>query len=320
MGQRMKPFIILFLNLLLCQSILAPPPPVDYGDSELSLKDVEQLLELYDYEDGLTIDEPQVEIGTLSPIRHKAAIPEPEHTNIFSAEHELPPQKPLPRLPLPPDALGPQTQRGLPTCLLCTCLITTVYCDDLKLEYVPPLPKNTTHFYGRYNKIKRINKNDFANLNKLKKIDVTASQIAEVDEDAFRELPHLEELVIRENQLRQLPELPSTMTLIDASDNKLGRTAIKNEAFKDMDNLQYLYLADNKLDHIPVPLPHSLRALHLQNNNIQEMHEDTFCNSKDMSYIRKGLEDIRLDGNPINLSKTPNAYMCLLRLPTGRLI
>lgn len=53
---------------------------------------------------------------------------------------------------------------GLPTCLLCTCLGTTVYCDDHELDAVPPLPKKTTYFYSRYNRIRKINKNDFANL------------------------------------------------------------------------------------------------------------------------------------------------------------
>lgn len=50
------------------------------------------------------------------------------------------------------------------------------------------------------------------------------------------------------------------------------------------------------------------------------MHEDTFCKMRDFTYVRKALEDIRLDGNPINLSKTPYAYMCLPRLPVGNLI
>lgn len=53
---------------------------------------------------------------------------------------------------------------GLPTCLLCTCLGTTVYCDDHELDAVPPLPKKTMYFYSRYNRIRKINKNDFANL------------------------------------------------------------------------------------------------------------------------------------------------------------
>ncbi|XP_060885783.1 epiphycan isoform X1 [Labrus mixtus] len=208
----------------------------------------------------------------------------------------------------------------MPTCLLCTCLGGSVYCDDLKLDSVPPLPKDTTHFYARYNRITKINKSDFANMNKLKRIDLTANEIKSVDDRAFMGMPQLEELVIRENHISQLPALPETMSLIDASHNNIGTKGIHREAFKDMTSLLYLYLTDNNVDYIPVPLPDSLRSLHLQRNNIQMMHEDTFCNLKDFNYIRNALEDIRLDGNPINLSRTPQAYVCLPRIPIGDLI
>nr|XP_042119325.1 epiphycan isoform X2 [Peromyscus maniculatus bairdii] len=154
----------------------------------------------------------------------------------------------------------------------------------------------------------------------LKRIDLTSNLISEIDEDAFRKLPRLQELVLRDNKIRQLPELPATLTFIDISNNRLGRKGIKQEAFKDMYDLHHLYITDNSLDHIPLPLPESLQALHLQNNNILEMHEDTFCNVKNLTYVRKALEDIRLDGNPINLSKTPQAYMCLPRLPIGSFV
>ncbi|XP_023263964.1 epiphycan isoform X1 [Seriola lalandi dorsalis] len=211
-------------------------------------------------------------------------------------------------------------RRGMPTCLLCTCLGGSVYCDDLKLDSVPPLPKDTTHFYARYNRITKINKSDFASMNKLKRIDLTSNEITTIEDRAFMGLPELEELVIRENHISQLPALPETMTLIDASHNNIGTKGIHKEPFKDMTGLLYLYLTDNLIDYIPVPLPDSLRSLHLQRNNIQTMHEDTFCNLKDFNYIRNALEDIRLDGNPINLSRTPQAYICLPRIPIGDLI
>ncbi|XP_044042674.1 epiphycan isoform X2 [Siniperca chuatsi] len=211
-------------------------------------------------------------------------------------------------------------REGMPTCLLCTCLGGSVYCDDLKLDSVPPLPKDTTHFYARYNRITKINKSDFAFMNKLKRIDLTANELTSIDDNAFLGLPELEELVIRENHISQLPALPETMSLIDASHNNIGTKGIHKEAFKDMTSLLYLYLTDNHIDYIPVPLPDSLRSLHLQRNNIQMMHEDTFCNLKDFNYIRNALEDIRLDGNPINLSRTPQAYICLPRIPIGDLI
>lgn len=66
----------------------------------------------------------------------------------------------------------------------------------------------------------------------LKRIDLTANFISEIHEDAFRRLPQLEELVLRDNRIRQLPELPSTLTFIDVSKNRLGRKGIRNEAFK----------------------------------------------------------------------------------------
>ncbi|KAF5889536.1 collagen alpha-2(IV) chain-like [Clarias magur] len=215
---------------------------------------------------------------------------------------------------------GQGSPHGMPTCMLCTCLERSVYCDDVRLLNVPPLPKDTTHFYARFNRITKINKSDFANMNKLKRIDLTSNSISKIEDGAFFGLPALEELVIRENGVAQLPALPATMTLVDASHNHLGRTSIQNEAFKDMTRLLYLYLTDNSLDHIPVPLPESLRSLHLQNNNIQMIHEDTFCKQNDMNYVRMALEDIRLDGNPINLSNTPQAYVCLPRIPVGALI
>ncbi|XP_018541158.1 LOW QUALITY PROTEIN: epiphycan [Lates calcarifer] len=223
-------------------------------------------------------------------------------------------------LPEPGEPDETEDRRGMPTCLLCTCLGGSVYCDDLKLDSVPPLPKDTTHFYARYNRITKINKSDFASMNKLKRIDLTANEITSIDDKAFLGLPELEELVIRENHISQLPALPETMTLIDASHNSIGTKGIHKEAFKDMTSLLYLYLTDNYIDYIPVPLPDSLRSLHLQRNNIQMMHEDTFCNLKDFNYIRNALEDIRLDGNPINLSRTPQAYICLPRIPIGDLI
>lgn len=67
---------------------------------------------------------------------------------------------------------------------------------------------------------------------KLKRIDLTANQIRSIDDDTFLGLPELEELVIRENHVSQLPGLPNTMTLIDGSHNDISSKGIHHEAFK----------------------------------------------------------------------------------------
>uniref|UniRef100_A0A3Q2QBC7 Epiphycan n=1 Tax=Fundulus heteroclitus TaxID=8078 RepID=A0A3Q2QBC7_FUNHE len=216
--------------------------------------------------------------------------------------------------------LSPPCPPGLPVCLLCTCLGGSVYCDDLKLDSVPPLPKDTTHFYARYNRITKISKSDFANMNKLKKIDLTANEITSIEDRTFMGLPELEELIIRENHISQLPTLPETMTLIDASHNNIGSKGIHKEAFKVSYGSIYILKANFFKYSLHSPTFSVTPRVLLQGNNIQMMHEDTFCNLNDFNYIRNALEDIRLDGNPINLSKTPQAYVCLPRIPVGNLI
>ncbi|XP_051911909.1 epiphycan isoform X4 [Hippocampus zosterae] len=324
----MKTLVRIVLGLLVLKVAVANPrfsrqADLDsYDDGNYDVDDVNSENQEYDYEDGPTIEDPEVEIGTLAPPDYNYPMPEASLEEQEEEEEELPLKPQL----IPQGSggsgvlMGPDTQKGMPTCLLCTCLGGSVYCDDLKLDSIPPLPKDTTHFYARYNRITKINKSDFASMNKLKRIDLTANAISSIDSQAFMGLPELEELVIRENHISQMPALPETMTLIDASHNNIDSKGILKEAFKDMTSLLYLYLTDNEIDYIPVPLPDSLRSLHLQRNNIQSMHEDTFCNLHDFNYIRNALEDIRLDGNPINLSRTPQAYICLPRIPVGDLI
>lgn len=53
---------------------------------------------------------------------------------------------------------------GLPSCLLCLCIGTSVYCDDADLEHIPPLPPETTYLYARFNRIGAIRASDFMGL------------------------------------------------------------------------------------------------------------------------------------------------------------
>ncbi|XP_042689701.1 opticin [Centrocercus urophasianus] len=303
--EKPKPDLVLYENLDLENYDMTLD---SYGD----IMDLNNYEELYDYGDLA----PKIEVGTLAPRpKDRGTLPE------LGTAAPTPKLQPLattnPTRPAPP---GPNTAQGLPSCLRCLCIRTSVYCDDTDLEHIPPLPPDTTYLYARFNRIGAIRAGDFMGLKKLKRIDLTSNSISWADVDAFRLLPSLQELILPENRLTALPELPRSIVRLDARLNRIPSAGLRPEAFQDLTQLQFLHLSDNQLDYIPAPLPESLRSLHLQNNNIQTMHEDTFCNSQDQSHIRRALEDIRLDGNPINLSLFPNAYFCLPRLPTGRFL
>ncbi|NWZ41002.1 OPT protein, partial [Brachypodius atriceps] len=251
----------------------------------------------------------QVEVGTLAPRpKDPQTLPELGETTAGTPKVQ-PPTLGQGAVSAPP---------GLPSCPPCLCLGSSVYCDDAGLERLPALPPHTAYLYARFNRIGALRSQDFAGLEKLKRIDLSSNSISWADAGAFRGLPSLRELLLPENLLTALPELPPGIVRLDARLNRIGSAGLRPEAFRDLKQLQFLHLSDNQLDFIPVPLPESLRSLHLQNNNIQTMHEDTFCDSQEQGHIRRALEDIRLDGNPINLSLFPNAFFCLPRLPTGR--
>ncbi|XP_022601134.1 epiphycan-like isoform X2 [Seriola dumerili] len=267
----------------------------------------------YDYDD---LDQ-EIEVGTIAPDT-------PSPASQSTAQH-YEEEKTVPTLPPAPISLdfkgpglfGPETGLGMPTCLLCVCIGGSVYCDDTGMDQIPPLPKDTTHFYGRFNKIRHVKNTDFLNLNKLQSIDLTGNQVSGMDEDVFRSLTQLQELLLADNNIQVLPELPVTMRRIDLRNNKLVNHGLHSEGFKEMSQLEFLYLSSNNLDYVPTPLPLSLRVLHLQDNNIQSLQEDTFCDRHDRNFIRRNLEDIRLDSNPLNINLFAQAYVCLPRLPVG---
>nr|XP_009931497.1 PREDICTED: opticin [Opisthocomus hoazin] len=284
---------------------------LDLDNYDLSLDNYGEILDLSNYEELYDYGDlaPKIEVGTLAP-RPKDVPWAVSLMKVLGLRQRWVLKTSCPHSP----GRGGRAR----SCLLCLCIGTSVYCDDADLEHIPLLPPETTYLYARFNRIGAIRAGDFTGLKKLKRIDLTSNFISRVDTDAFRLLPSLQELILPENRLTALPELPRGIVRLDARLNSIPSTGLQPEAFRDLKQLQFLHLSDNQLDYIPAPLPESLRSLHLQNNNIQTMHEDTFCDSQDHSQIRRALEDIRLDGNPINLSLFPNAYFCLPRLPTGR--
>lgn len=207
----------------------------------------------------------------------------------------------------------------LPTCLLCVCLTGSVYCEEVSpdMTTVPTLPKETAYLYARFNKIKKISTKDFANTLTLKRIDLTGNMISEIEDGAFSKLSLLEELSLAENRLVKLPMLPTKLTSFNANYNVLKTKGVKANAFKKLTKLMNLFLANNQLEAVP-HIPESVRILHLQNNNITDVNIDTFCRSNDTYYLRPSLSEVRMDGNPVVLSKYPDSFTCMKVLPVGR--
>ncbi|XP_031172565.1 osteoglycin, paralog b [Sander lucioperca] len=206
----------------------------------------------------------------------------------------------------------------MPTCLLCVCLSGSVYCEEVSPEMfaIPALPKETTHLYARFNKITKIRNKDFADMATLKTIDLTGNLIAEIEDGAFSKLSDLEELTLAENRLTKLPMLPTKLVSFNANFNHLKTQGVKATAFKKLTRLAYLYLGNNELTAVP-QLPESLHAVHLHNNNIATVTDETFCKGNNSHYIRTNMDELRLDGNPVVLSKHPNSFICLQSLPIG---
>lgn len=207
----------------------------------------------------------------------------------------------------------------LPTCLLCVCLTGSVYCEEVSpdMTSIPTLPKETAYLYARFNKIKKIKNKDFSEIVTLKRIDLTGNLITEIEDGAFSKLTLLEELSLSENRLVKLPALPAKLTSFNANHNMLRTKGVKANAFKKLTKLVNLYLADNMLEAVP-HIPESVRILHLQNNNITDVNVDTFCRSNDTYYLRPSLSEVRLDGNPVVLSKYPDNFTCMKVLPVGK--
>uniref|UniRef100_A0A7N5K154 Opticin n=1 Tax=Ailuropoda melanoleuca TaxID=9646 RepID=A0A7N5K154_AILME len=229
------------------------------GDYVLGLDNYDEVIDLSDYEGLMDYGDqlPKVKVATLAA---PTEITSPQSTGTPRTLSS----KPTMTRPTTLGLLDSPSSHGLPTCLVCVCLGSSVYCDEADLESIPPLPKTTAYLYARFNRIRQIRARDFEGLTKLKRIDLSSNSISSIDDDALRLLHVLRELILPENQLTALPVLPPAIEVLDVRLNRLQSSGIQPGAFRALEKLQSLYLADNLLDSIPGPLPASLRSLHLQ--------------------------------------------------------
>lgn len=93
------------------------------------------------------------------------------------------------------------------------------------------------------------------------------------------------------------------------------------ECLQDMYDLHHLYLTDNNLDHIPLPLPENLRALHLQVGSCWEDMPKSSMDNKS-KYKEVGTQDTVYNGmlvhcdNLFSLSPISHSFSLSLSLST----
>lgn len=66
----------------------------------------------------------------------------------------------------------------------------------------------------------------------LKWIDLSGNQIGKVNEDAFHSLLQLQDLILADNNIQALPELPASLKHIDVRNNQLRSSGMHTDAFK----------------------------------------------------------------------------------------
>ncbi|KAM4725653.1 uncharacterized protein FYW61_013720 [Anableps anableps] len=129
----------------------------------------------------------------------------------------------------------------------------TVDCAARELVTIPDdIPKDSVVVKLNSNHLKRINKDDFCDMSKLRILDLGDNQISDVDDGSFKDLVILKTLKITLNTLTTLTnnifQGLSNLTMLDLSNNNIQ--FIHKSAFKDLTSLQTLDLGRNKLQQV----------------------------------------------------------------------
>ncbi|XP_021933013.1 peroxidasin isoform X8 [Zootermopsis nevadensis] len=121
----------------------------------------------------------------------------------------------------------------------CLCFRTTVRCMFLQLDKVPEVPPETTILDLRFNKIREIPANAFKNLKHLNTLLLNNNHIIRLQNGVFNGLKDLRYLYLHFNEL------------VD----------IEPDTFSNLPSLERLFLHNNKLQRIPVGAFKNLEAL-----------------------------------------------------------
>jgi len=137
----------------------------------------------------------------------------------------------------------------------------------------------------------------FANLESLKKIDLSNNQLENLDPQTFRDVKSLRKLNLNNNQLIELNKCLFQnlvyLNKLDLSCNLIEE--LDHEIFKDLVNLTSINLSNNNLEVLDeftfMDLFH-LNKIDLSNNNLKRLEKETF------KYLNK-LIHVNLSGNQL---------------------
>lgn len=154
----------------------------------------------------------------------------------------------------------------------CRCIEGVVDCRDKTLTEIPDnIPESATEIRLEENHITQIPSRIFADMKKLRRIDLSNNQISFVAPDAFSGLHQLSSLVLYGNKITELPPGVfhglTSLQLLLLNANRI--TCIRVDAFKDLNSLHLLSLYDNKIQSLAngtfAPLK-NIQTLHLARN------------------------------------------------------
>lgn len=146
-------------------------------------------------------------------------------------------------------------------------------------EILNDLPREIQTVYLDKNKIKEIRNNVLRN-NYIADLSFENNEIEFIEDEAFKYLPNLQDLNLKENNLRSIKFTTSigpNLRRLNFESNKI--VELNGDYFSTVPNLEYLKLEDNKLTKLSAnsfsPLKY-LKVLNLVDNKINSIDKDAF--------------------------------------------
>ena len=127
------------------------------------------------------------------------------------------------------------------------------------------------------NRITSVDKDSFAGLQNLSKLDLKYNEIYHIHHSALSHLSSLVQLNMSYNSIKQLPEFPRSMVILDLRGNNL--TEVDSHAFDGLADLAGINLMSNYLQYLPNDLFKTntrLQFLHLAKNSLTTLDYHIF--------------------------------------------